>query len=186
MTLGSTSFRATPVLLATFLVTACKDKGGDSNSAPPIDTEPTGDSGDTCVGGTAPTISKGPICGYPGMQVYETDEVPTLSFTLTASDDDWDLDVYELTLWYDDVADGSLDTSTATELSGSPHTENQDDCVTPTISLTQTLFVPPDSLDYDTLYDWGLAVTDSHGLQSAVSVVTCATPTSDGSAGTGR
>ena len=43
-----------------------------------------------------------------------------------------------------------------------------------------------DNPDYDTLYDWGVVVTDAYGLTSDTGVTECWTPTSDGEDGGGK
>lgn len=170
------------MLTLPLLAVACGDKEEEeTGTAPGLDTD-TEDETEECSG-TAPVV-EAVTCENSGIQPhFETGE-DTVTMTIMAetSDADGDLDYYTFELFFDDEIDGTVDTSTSV-FSPSSGSVDVDACEAGLVNLGTVLYLAGGDPDYDTLYEWGVIVTDGGGIASEVMVVECYTPTSDGEDG---
>lgn len=179
------STRLTPFVLVLGLVAplvACGDKEPEeTGSAPDLDTD--SDTETEECSGTAPVIEE-VSCENSGIQPhYETGEdTVTLTIRAETSDADGDLDFYTFELFYDEDVDGSIDTSSS-PFSPSSGAVDVDECEAGLVSLGTVLYLAGGDPAFDTLYEWGVVVTDGAGLQSEVGIVECYTPKSTGEDG---
>lgn len=161
------------------LLFACGGKAGDSaNNAPPIN-----EGGDTATcEGTAPVIEE-LVIGNGGIYEFDDGPAPTVSVMATITDEDADLNIVSLTVWYDEAVDGAVDTS-GEGLASSPYEMDEELCVTPEANYGLNIQVGG-SLDYDTLYEFAAVAKDGNGLSSAVAIASGYTPNEDGTDGGG-
>lgn len=175
-------------LLPALLVAACADKGEETiDSAPPLQTGD--DTATVTCEGTPPVVTE-VTCENTGLQPhFETGaDTPTLLIMANVTDADGDLDYYAIQLFYDDVVDGAVDTSSST-FSPSNGALGGDPCESPSANLGLTLYLTGGDPAWDTEYEWGMVISDGASLESEPGIVVCCTPTSDGEdgcAGTGR
>lgn len=160
---------------------ACADKAADSgSSAPPINQGGGGDSG---CGGTAPVIDELTIVNG-GIVKFDSGPKPTVGVQAHVTDEDADLDVVSMDVWYDDVVDNQVDT-TGTSFDGSPYEVSDEPCTS--ASTTFTLQIQAGSnLEFDSLYEFAAVVTDGNGEVSEVAIASGYTPTSEGEDGGAR
>ena len=175
-----------PLLTVSLALVAlgCSDKGGtDDSSAPPDLLIDTDGPGNTDCEGAVPVVED-IWCENSGVKPhYETGEdTVTMQVWTSVSDTDGDLTSYSLQIFYDDEVDSAVDTD-VTNFNPVYGSVDSDDCTASDAELGLTLYLTGDNPDFDTLYDWGVVVTDAAGLESEVAVTTCWTPTSDGSDG---
>ena len=159
-----------------------RDKDGDTSEPPDLITDSGGGDPTACEG-TAPVVDS-IWCTNSGVQPhYETGEdTVTMQVWTSVVDADGDLTSYALQIFYDEDIDDAVDTTIA-NFSPVVGSVSADDCEADAAELGLTLYLTGDDPDYDTLYDWGVGVTDAAGLESEVAVTSCWTPTSDGSDG---
>lgn len=163
--------------------TACDRPTSDDTSAPPeLITDSGGASGGSCEG--EPPVVDEIWCVNSGIKPhYETGvDTVTMQVWTAVSDLDGDLTSYALQIFYDEEVDGAVDTS-ITNFNPVYGTLDNPECSATSVELGLTLYLTGDSPDYDTLYDWGVVVTDAYGLTSETGVTECWTPTSDGADG---
>ena len=164
-------------------LTACKDKGDEDSSAPPP-IQITDGTPEECTG-SAPVITD-LSCENTGIQDhFETLEpTVTMAIRVKAEDEDGDLHQYGLEIFYDDVVDDAIDTSVVqfNPLSGSLDTT---ECGATAANVGTTMYLTGGDPAYNTVYEWGVIVTDAHGLSSELVTTACVTPQSDGTDGDG-
>ena len=166
------------------LVAGCTRPTAGEDTSPPPDLESdSGEASDTDCEGTPPVVDD-LWCVNSGLKPhYETGEdTVTMQVWTAVSDSDGDLTRYTLQIFYDDVIDASVDTST-TQFNPVSGSADRPDCQATSAELGLTLYLTGSDPDYDTLYDWGVLVTDAYGLDSELFVSTCWTPTEDGDDG---
>ncbi len=163
------------------LLAACTGKptGDSQDSAPPLSL------GDTSDCNThAPVITSGSISNG-GKQTFDNGEYPTVGITMDVSDDDGDLDVIGMSVWFDTVVDGTVDRSADPPFgTGGYQFENALPCAKFTASLTLKPAVTTGLLDYNTVYEFAIEAEDHHAVMSTPYIVSGVTPNSDGTDGT--
>jgi hypothetical protein len=164
------------------MASACGSDKVDTSSPPDIITDSGGSSTDECEG-TLPVVDD-IWCTNSGIKPhYETGEdTVTMQVWASVSDLDGDLTSYALQIFYDEEIDESVDTDIV-NFSPVYGSVDSDECTANNADLGLTLYLTGDEPAYDTLYDWGVVVTDAAGLESEVAVISCWTPASDGSDG---
>jgi len=179
-------FSCPPALLCITLASsliACKDKSDVDSSEPPPIAVTDGET-EECEG-IAPEITD-VSCENTGLQPhFETKEdTVTMAIWVSASDEDGDLHQYGLEIFFDEVVDDSVDTS---ESQFSPLTGTLDspECGATAANVGTTMYLTGGTPAYNTVYEWGVIVTDAHGMTSELATVACVTPQSDGTDGDG-
>jgi hypothetical protein len=172
-------------MMGLYLVMAMACSGedkADTSSPPDISVDSGGSGTDTCEG-TAPVVDD-LWCVNSGVKPhFETGEdTVTMQLWTSASDVDGDLTSYALQIYYDDEVDESVDTSVV-NFSPVYGTVGADECTAADAELGLTLYLTGDDPAFDTLYDWGVVVTDAAGIDSEIAVISCWTPASDGTDG---
>lgn len=154
------------------LLLACSntdDSGKDS--APPLETgDPT-----ECAG-TNPVMDDFSITEGDILTNEDGDQQPSLRFVAEFSDEDWDLNEIILDIWFDDVVDGTVDTSGASDISSGLYEMESGACTVSGGSLTFDYGIVGDPLDYETEYDFAAVVTDQNGLVSEPGFASATTP----------
>lgn len=150
-------------------------------SAPPVETE-TQETADDCVGGTPPVIVSMEL-ENTGVQRFENDEYPTITVWVEAEDEDWDLASYKLSVYYDDVVDGTVEQSSENGFSNSGTLSDDGDCTAPGGTVGIQIGISGAGIEYDTLTEFGAVVTDGNGLTSELGTVSGYTPTATGEDG---
>ncbi len=170
------------LLLASLLVACSAKEPVDTGAAPSLGEY--GDTGSTCSG-TAPVITS-LSCENTGLQPHFETKEPTVTMTIEVqiSDDDGDLQSYQLDMWFDDDIDGSVDTS-GVQFDPQVGTLDAPECGAENAQISSTLYLTGGTPSYNTSYEWAVQVTDAAGIPSEVEIKTCVTPMSDGSDGTG-
>jgi hypothetical protein len=164
-------------LLPLFLF-GCSSKGVEDSGDPPTIYQ-WDDTGTMCEGAEPRLLILSAENG--GLQDYEGTQWPTILLQAEAIDDDGDLQVATMELWWDDTPDGMVDTE-STAAAENIFSNSEDPCLTKEATLGLYLQVGR-GITYDTEYDFAARVTDSTGLQSEVKIVTAFTPKEDGSDG---
>ena len=165
------------VSLLPLLLLSCSKSAEDTSSPPTI--YQWDDTGTTCGGAEPRLITLSTENG--GLQDYEGTLWPTILIQAEAVDDDGDLQVATLELWWDDNPDGVIDTESSPSAENI-FSNNEDPCLT--LDATLGLYIQVGrGMTYGTEYDFAARVTDSTGLQSEVKTVTGFTPNEDGSDG---
>jgi hypothetical protein len=150
---------------------ASDEKNTGDDSAPPINQN---DTAPTSCDGTNPVINE-LIIEDAGVHDFEGEDSPTLKVSADASDDDGDLHRINLTLWWDDVVDGSVDTSGAGEESGW-YEMNETPCGTFSATFGILFQVDGSRFEYETTYEFAGMVTDDAGLESNIAIDSGTTP----------
>ena len=140
-----------------------------------------GDTGDTALecAGTNPVLTE--LTARPdGLHELEQGQLfPTMIFDISATDEDGDLNFVTYDLWWDDVVDGTVDTS------GSPQVTGHGTISTArgnSSSMSMELSLSSQGNPaYNVWYDFALVVEDEAGLPSNVLVTPGAMPKEDGS-----
>lgn len=182
--------RSMPFMLLLAWAAACNgDKWGsgsgiDSGSGDDDDDGgiTLGDSGAAECSGTAPEIVGGPWCDYPGKDAPEPGgtEQPTIRIYANVHDDDGDLHIRAVRMWFDGAPLGEIDQDTAEfkekdRLVGSNH-----DCQVFDTEIGDRWYLIEGRVEWEAEYDWGIAVQDAEGNWSDMEVVTCPAPTEEG------
>jgi len=163
--------------LLPILLLGCGKSAEDTSDTPTI--YQWDDTGTLCEGANPRLLVLSAENG--GLQDYEGTQWPTILIQAEAIDDDGDLQVATLELWWDDEPDGVVDTDTAAAAENI-FANNEDPCLT--MEATLGLYVQVGrGITYGTEYDFAARVTDSKGLQSEIKIVTEFTPNEDGSDG---
>lgn len=171
--------------MVTMLV-GCPGPVEDTGKAPPLDN--TTDT--TECTGTAPVISE--LAVRDG--TYTNPDIPdevfqALVFTLTISDDDFDLHMVKLELGWETLAslDDADDSVTAEGTLGTAlePVADAEECNTAQLNYQFTVPLPQDGIRYDTPYEFALTAYDAHETPSAPDVIAHITPHEDGTPGDG-
>lgn len=145
---------------------------------------------DTALDSAAPTCGGSPpvvsdlYCENTGLQVYpETGELtPTMTLWADVTDEDGDLTAYAAEVFFDDVLDGTVDTSRSFGVIEG--FVNDGACAVPAIILGTTVYLRGGQPLYETVYEWGFTIEDAAGETSALASVTCKTPDKSGEGAT--
>lgn len=147
------------------------DKENTDDSAPPINQD---DTAPTVCDGTAPTITD-LIIEDGGVRDFEGEDAPSLKVAAETSDDDGDLHRMNMTVWWDDVVDGVVDTSgTGTEAGW--YAMNEDECATYEATYGILFEVDGSRFEYETAYEFAAIVYDDAGLVSEQVIDSGTTP----------
>ncbi len=162
------------------LLLACTGKEEDSNNAPPLLLDDTGDAC-TSVPPEIDTIrvsNGGEITGEGGNPDW------SIRVDIHFVDQDMDVDVADIHYWWDDTVDGVVDTSGNPDVATGPFKIDSDGepCLVSGGSFGQLLGISG-RFSYNTWYDFGVTVTDAHGLTSEPAFASGVTPKEDGSDG---
>ncbi|MDP2313932.1 MAG: hypothetical protein Q8P41_13580 [Pseudomonadota bacterium] len=171
--------RVLPVLWPLALLGACNPDEKDSSDAPPINQDE--DSPVICDG-TAPVITELSVGNYGELFDFEGTLAPALLVAATATDDDGDLHRMNMTLWWDDVVDGTVDTSAAGTEAGY-YAMDEEPCGMFEATYGLVFEVDGNRFDYATEYEFAAEVVDDAGLVSAQVIASGTAPNMDGSDG---
>ena len=173
--------RLLPLLLGPLLLAACDGSDEDSSKAPPINQND--DSGDPVCEGTAPVITELVVENYGGLYPFETGDAAALQVSATGTDADADLHRMNLVLWWDDVVDGSVDTSGAGTEAGYYRFEDTEPCAGDEATLGLIFEVGDARFQNATPYEFAAVIWDDAGLVSEVAVADGVAPNADGTDG---
>jgi hypothetical protein len=168
--------RSFPVALFLFAGACIDTTKNPSTDAPPINQDDTGEPL-TCEG-TAPVLSELVVENY-GLYNFEDGPAPSLKVAATGMDDDGDLHRMDLLVWWDNVVDGTVDTSGEGTTSGIIAMD-PDPCATPEATYALVFEVDGKRFDYSTAYEFAGEVYDNAGLVSAQVVASGVTPNESG------
>lgn len=160
------------------LLVGCGEKTTEEEAPDLVNT--TDDSG---CGGTPPVITS-VTCTNTGMDSHsDYGELPTFRLQANVTDEDGDLNYYQLLIDFDDNIDGIEDDEDE-QLNPIDGAVNGDECETPTeggsVDIGVTLWMQGSQPKKDTRYEWFIRVVDAIGKTSEPFMVTCTTPDVDG------
>jgi hypothetical protein len=154
-------------MLAMALFAACVNDKEDDTEGPPLSGDDT--AVETCDG-TAPEVSELEIGPYGQLYSFEDGDNPAMVVSTTATDADGDLNRMDVVLWWDDVVDGTVDTSGAGE-EGGYYQMKDTTCGTFTATYNLLMEVNGGRFAYSTPYEFAAQAIDDAGLVSEVIVV---------------
>lgn len=170
--------RAGPLALLALAAGCAADKG--DSGVPSLVTNPV-DTGD-CTAVNTPAISE-VVLENTGIATNEVGEsLPTMAVRARASDKDGDLASYQIDAYYDAIVDGAVEQDPEQDYADSGTLNDQGPCSLVAATLSAKVFLGG-RLAFDTLYEWGVIVTDDHGVSSAMAYASGYTPKADGSDG---
>ncbi len=180
--LRAAGLRSGLLLGAALLLGACGgDKDEDSGTAPPLGGDGGDDTQATCEG-TAPVVTE-LRCENTGIQsTADYGDVVTLTLWASVTDEDGDLSSYRMQVHFDDVPDGTIDTTDPAFPSNTGNTGTSE-CQAHEATLGTVLLLRGGEPFFDTEYEFGMVITDAGGLDSNLGLVTCYTPTMTGDDG---
>lgn len=159
------------VMMLAFGCTGAADKENTDDSAPPINQD---DTAPTTCDGTNPEIAD-LIIEDGGVHDFEGEDSPTLKVAAETNDDDGDLHRINMTLWWDDTVDGTVDTSGAGSEAGW-YEMNETPCGTFTATYGVLFEVDGTRFAYETAYEFAAKVMDDAGLESEIVIDSGTTP----------
>ena len=166
--------------LALFL--ACTKTTGEDSGAPPLGGGD--DSVAECFGN--PPVVNSVTLENGGVQDFEGTPYPTLLIWADTTDEDGNLDVVTMEIWWDETPDGEVDTS-GTASGEKTWTPRQDSTACAETEETLGLYLQVGgAIPYDTEMDFAVRITDSEGEASNDGVATGFTPTETGDDGGGE
>jgi hypothetical protein len=158
--------------LALLTLFACTTEKEDDTEAPPVEQEE--DSPTVCEG-AAPTLTELVVEEHDELVDFEGTLSPALKVAATGKDDDGDLHRMNMTLWWDDVVDGTVDTSGAGSEIGY-YAMDEDRCGTFEATYGVLFEVEGNRFDYETAYEFAAQVYDDAGLVSEIFIASGTTP----------
>ncbi len=166
-------------LLPFALLLACDGKSvEDTDSPPPLATDDTAGCNLNAPVITTLVISNG------GLETFDNGTFPTIGIEMDVSDDDGDLDILGMYVWFDESVDGTVDTSGEPPFSAPYYLfEDAVECAKFTAGLTLKPAVTGTTLAYSTRYEFAVQAEDHHAVRSASYILDGVTPNSDGSDG---
>lgn len=176
-----------PALVSALALVACTGSkwgsGTDSGGDPGTVTVggDGGGEGDEDCGDHPPVIEDGPWCEYY-TQIPEggTEEVPMIRISAYTTDVDGDLHIRAVRLWFDGEPLGEIDTETA-EFKEKDRTQATDrPCNTHDGTPNDKWILNEGRVEWEAMYDWGIAVQDAAGNWSEMAIAQCPAPTADG------
>jgi hypothetical protein len=161
--------------------TAVTDSGTDTAEDTATDSGDSADTGVPSCGGAAPVID-GLLVENAGLQDLDGEgESPTVLLTISMSDEDEDLQPFQVDLWWDDVVDGVVDPATAELLTFEPYTlDGYAPCDVAAVNFGVNLEVDGGRYDYGASYEFAAVVTDAAGLASQPGLGLGVMPLEDG------
>ncbi len=170
-------------MLLVWMFVGCPGEAVKSDdSAPPLN-HPE-DTAPVICDGTDPVLADLTVAPYDGLYSFEGQDSPALTVSAAATDDDGDISELTLELWWDDVVDGSVDTSG--DATSTTYQFSQDPCEGFANNLGLIFEVDGNRFDYATPYEFAGVVTDEAGLVSAIVVASGVSPNEDGTAAAAR
>lgn len=157
-----------PVGLAVLVLSgACNGNLEDTGSdAPPLNQEDTDVEVIECDG-TAPVLEEFVVESV--LHIFEGPELPAIKVSGAATDVDSDLHTFGMVVWWDEVVDGSVDTTGAGKDTG-PVILDRDPCTSAAGTLEYYLHVDDLEFDYSTTYEFAGVVYDAAEMRSDVVV----------------
>ncbi len=170
---------ASLVPAALLLLTACTGKEPEDSSDPPdLTHSDTGDCNANAPVISAVTIENG------GILSFDNGDYPTAGIRMDLTDDDGDLDLIAMWVWFDDVVDGTVDRSGVAPIGVDSYAFED---ATACMKYTATLIIKPEvsggTLAYNTRYEFAVVGQDHHLVESAPFIADGVTPQEDGSDG---
>lgn len=161
------------------LAAACApDDTKDSGDPPPIN-QGGGDTADCDT--NAPVIESFTVYNG-GIFTFESVDWPSMVAEASISDEDKDLELVRMDVWFDDVVDGAVDTSGEAPLAGEPYAQDEyDPCTLGTNTYRLRFAVTGNRFLYATPYEFAGVVYDAHATPSEVAIASATTPNEDGS-----
>ncbi len=167
------------------LATGCGGDKSDSSAEGGGTELPGGGDGTAECGGAAPIITD-VQCSADGLKEFEQgSELPTLLMSMFIEDEDADLNVMEVTVYFDDVVDGTVSTQDP-EYPPIVVSLSQETCNEPEATVNITTFINGVSPRFNQAYEWGMVVRDANDDASAVYIFECITPFENGDPGNGE
>lgn len=164
---------------ALLMLSACSGKEPEDTSDPP---DLTDDTGEDC-NANAPVVTHVTI-ENGGILTFDNGQYPTAAIRMDLSDDDGDLDLVSMYVWFDDVVDGAVDQSGEAPIAIESYLFED---VAPCMKFTASLILKPEvsggTLAYNTRYEWAVVGEDHHLVMSAPYITDGVTPKEDGSDG---
>lgn len=149
------------------------------DSPPPLALDDSEDCNANAPVITAVTVSNG------GVETFDNGDYPTLAVQMDVTDDDGDLDVLGMKLWFDTTVDGAVDRSGDPPFSSEGYLfTDAEPCAKFMATLTLKPAVTSGVLDFNTRYEIATVAVDHHGVESSPFITDGVTPNSDGSDGT--
>lgn len=164
--------------LGLVLSAACAPADKAEDTAPPIN---GGDTDEVDCEGAPPVVTALEIANG-GMQEFDGVMRPTVYISVHAEDDDGDLHTMSADLHYDEVVDGSVDT-TVEGIVGSAAQFDPQACSVGSGIYNMTITVGDARLAADTLYEFAAIAHDAHGLVSEPTLASGWMPTETGEDG---
>jgi len=150
----------------------------DSNDPPALTTEDTGE-----CNLHAPVITNVEVTNG-GMSTFDNGTFPTIGLAMEVDDDDGDLDILGMFVWFDDVVDGAVDQSGEPAFDAPAYLfQDAEPCGKFSAGLTLKPAVTSGTLDYSTRYEFAVVAEDHHAVRSTPYIVDGVTPNMDGSDG---
>lgn len=151
-----------------------EEKPEDTDSAPPLVLDDTADCNLTAPVITDFVVGDGGIIDDPDQGKQQS-----VKFEVSIDDEDGDLDVLTLKVWYDEAVDGTVDTSGAPAVETAPYQVRDEPCNVYSADFSLRWGVTGSALDFATTYDFAAVALDSHGAASAPAFATGTTPEED-------
>lgn len=148
------------------------------DSPPPLALDDTADCNVNTPVVTGVEVSNG------GFETFDNGTFVTVGLKMDVSDDDGDLDILGMYVWFDGTVDGAVDTSGDPAFDAPAYLfQDAEPCGKFTASLTLKPAVTGGTLDYSTRYDFAVVAEDHHGVRSTPYIVNGVTPNEDGTDG---
>ena len=154
-----------------------ENDGDTSDSGGIVD---TADSGGGVCSGALPSVAQ--FSASDGENSSDNGQpIPAINFFVAFTDTDGDVNEVNLKLWADETFDGAVDTGSKVVSEVGPVVMSLDGQPVPECEGTQgslifALGVTGRGMAFETKYEFGIAVIDAHGLESAPAVLVYTTP----------
>lgn len=152
-----------PFLLPLAALAACNGDPKDTSEPPPLSLDDTAE--DTDCDAHAPVVTE-VLVENGGEHSFEGDMLPSLLVKTTAEDEDGDLDVMSVKLWWDTEVDDFVDTEGTPQVTGSPVQMRDLPCGVASGQYLLYLPVIGVPLAYSTTYEVAAKAADSHNVES--------------------
>jgi hypothetical protein len=149
-------------LVLAAVIAGCNGDPKDTSEAPPLATD---DTAETDCDAHAPVVTEVEV-GNGGEQQFEGELLPSILIAVSAEDDDGDLDVMSMKLWWDTEVDGYVDTERSQDANGVPIQMRDLPCGVASATYATYFAVLGAPFAYATQYEVAASVADSHGVES--------------------
>jgi len=169
-------------MLVAILIACTPTDEKDTGEPPPLALDDTGG----CS--SVPPVVDSFTIGNGGLITGDSGEQPSVLLAIQFHDDDMDADYINLSYWWDETVDGTVDTSGAPAMESGAFKFDQDGepCRVSGGTFEQRIGVTGNPFTANTRYDFAVTVTDHGGLTSDPAFATGVTPKEDGSDGDAR